>query len=273
MFALLYALLRRGSIRTVLVGLVLTLAAYGVAATVTCGSVRGTTIYAFVGAAVAGGIFFGRDALVATGAACLACVGALIFAENAGWLGAHPDAEVGLIQWIDHSVVLILIAVNIGFARLLAVGAPAFDFGPHRFPGGRGRAGGGSPERQVRVDIAPGLNAQCVPALARILLDNLLGNARKFTGSKEGAVIEFGAQQIDGEQVFFVRDNGAGFGMKYAQKLFSAFQRMHRRDEYPGSGIGLVMVQRIVSRHGGRAWAEAESGRGATFRFTLGKPD
>ncbi|CAN0451349.1 unnamed protein product, partial [Phaeothamnion confervicola] len=129
------------------------------------------------------------------------------------------------------------------------------------------------PEREVRVDIAPGLNAQCDPALARILLENLLGNAWKFTGRKIGAAIEFGAQQIDGQQVFFVRDNGAGFDMQYAQKLFSAFQRMHRQDEYPGSGIGLVTVQRIVSRHGGRVWAEAESGRGAIFRFTLGKPD
>ena len=635
MFALLYVLLRRGNSRAVFFGLVLTLLAYGVAATVIYGSIRGSNIYAFVGAVVVGGIFFGRGALVVTVAACVTCVGALIFAENAGWLGAHPDVSVGLMQWINHSVVLILIAVNIRFAHSLAASALAesrselaerriveralgrseelfnaffrnspaalvitrvedgtiidindayeriFEVGKVEFVGnapsadavwptpearaefiasvardgrvtnqrvrfrrmggkefeaivssealewrgtrhlfstitdvsaeagirvalqrsegrlqtifrespiaivltdfdqsrvvdmnlaaeqlfgvargaGNGRrtqssftdsgvfasaraameatgrlsnfhvllkrpdsgeplhvvlsstivTEGGQrlainqlvdisgelqartalaaanaglearvrertaqlevsnreleafsysvshdlrsplraidgflgmleenlrermddddrelmrrvtagcsrmdaliadlldlsrigrmevrrqsvdlsgiadsvcallaqqqPERQVRVDIEPGLNAECDPALARILLDNLLGNAWKFTGRKEGAVIEFGAQQIDGEQVFFVRDNGAGFDMKYAQKLFSAFQRMHRQDEYPGSGIGLVTVQRIVSRHGGRVWAEAESGRGATFRFTLGKPD
>lgn len=86
-------------------------------------------------------------------------------------------------------------------------------------------------------------------------------------------MIEFGAEDVEGERAFFVRDNGAGFDMRYAQKLFSAFQRMHRQDEYPGSGIGLVTVQRIVSRHGGRIWADAESGRGAVFRFTLGKSE
>ncbi len=640
MFAFLYVLLRRGIVRPVFFGLVLTLLAYGVAATVIYGSVRGTTIYAFVGAVVVGGIFFGTRALVATLAACVVCVGLLIFAENAGWLGPHPDPSVGLMQWVNHSVVLTLIAVNIGFAHSLAVTALAesrnelaerriveralgrseelfdaffrnnpaalvitrvddgaiieindayerifevgrmdvigsassgdtpsgdalwpspqarADFiasvardgrvtnqrvrlrrmggaefeaiissealewrgGRHLFSSitdvsaeaatrtalersegrlqtifrespiaivltdfdnarvvdmnlaaerlfGVGRGAGNGmrtqpsftdsgvftaaraameatgkladfhvllkrpdsglplhvllsstivteggqrlainqlvdisaelqaraalatanaglearvrertaqleasnreleafsysvshdlrsplraidgflgmleenlrermndddrelmrrvtagcsrmdaliadlldlsrigrmevqrqsvdlsglaravcaqlaqqqPDRQVRIDIAPGLEAQCDPALARILLDNLLGNAWKFTGRKEGAVIEFGTQRIDGEEVFFVRDNGAGFDMKYAQKLFSAFQRMHRQDEYPGSGIGLVTVQRIVSRHGGRVWAEAESGRGATFRFTLGKPD
>jgi len=635
MFALLFFLLSRGHVRAVFFGLVVTLLAYGLASTVIYGSVRGTTMYAFVGAVVVGGVFFGRVALLVTVLASVACVGALILAENSGWLGPHPDVSVGLMQWIIHAVVLTLIGVNIGFAHSLAVAAleesrkelgerriveralgrseelfdaffrnsPAalvitrvadgaiidindayeriFEVGKAEFIGSapsgdslwpsaeaRGefirnvvsdgrvtnrrvrfrRLGGEEfeaiissealdwrgerhlfstitdvsteaatrvalersegrlqtifrespiaivltdfdqarvvdmnlaaerlfgttrgagkglrtqpfftdsgvfksartvmdatgklsnlhvllkhaetgeplhvllsstivseggqrlainqlvdisgeiearsalaaanaglearvrertaqleasnreleafsysvshdlrsplraidgflgmleenlrerlsdddralmqrvtssctrmdaliadlldlsrigrmevsrqtvdisalaqgvcaqlaqthPERQVRIDIAAGMSADCDPALARIMLDNLLGNAWKFTGRKEGAAIEVGAEEVEGEQVFFVRDNGAGFDMRYAQKLFSAFQRMHRQDEYPGSGIGLVTVHRIVSRHGGRVWAEAESGRGATFRFTMGKAE
>lgn len=635
MFALLRLLLARGRVRAVFFGLVVTLLAYGVAATVIQGAVRGSTVYAFVGAVVVGGIFFGRAALVVTVCASVACVGALIFAESAGWLKAQPQVSAGLMQWINHAVSLILMGASIGFAHALAVAAledsrrelterriveralgrseelfdaffrssPAalvitrvadgavidindayermfevgkpgligsslpgdalwlsadaraefiasvvrdgrvrnrrvrfrrlggeqfdaivssealdwrgerhlfttitdvsaeaatraalersegrlqtifrespiaivltdFDqsrvvdmnlsaqrlFGAARAADGQSRgaaffgAGGAfaaarslvesggtlanfhvqlaqpdrgealhmllssamiseggqrlainqlvdvsgevrarealaaanarlearvqertaqleasnreleafsysvshdlraplraingflgmleqnlrerlndddrhlvqrvtescarmdaliidllelsrigrmevrrepvdlsalaagvcahlaqaHPERRVRVEIVAGLRADCDPALARVVLDNLLGNAWKFTARREAAVIEFGAEDIDAERVFFVRDNGVGFDMRYAQKLFSAFQRMHRQDEYPGTGIGLVTVQRIVARHGGRVWAEAESGRGATFRFTLGKPD
>ena len=91
----------------------------------------------------------------------------------------------------------------------------------------------------------------------------------KFTGQREDARIEFGAMEVDGERAFFVRDNGVGFNMASAGKLFGAFQRFHKASQFPGSGIGLATVQRIIHRHGGRVWADAERGRGATFYFTL----
>jgi light-regulated signal transduction histidine kinase (bacteriophytochrome) len=106
----------------------------------------------------------------------------------------------------------------------------------------------------------------------KIALDNLLGNAWKYTSRKEVALIEFGAMENDGERVLFVRDNGAGFDMSYAGKLFTPFQRLHSPREFPGTGIGLTTVKRIVARHGGRIWAESEVDRGATFFFTIGNP-
>lgn len=127
----------------------------------------------------------------------------------------------------------------------------------------------GSPEREAEVVIEEGLVAKADPRLIRALMDNLLGNAWKFTGQKDGARIEFGAAEVEGECAFFVRDNGAGFDMAYADKLFGAFQRLHRAEEYAGTGIGLAIVQRIVHRHGGRLWAEGEVGRGATFYFSF----
>jgi light-regulated signal transduction histidine kinase (bacteriophytochrome) len=97
----------------------------------------------------------------------------------------------------------------------------------------------------------------------------LISNAVKFTARAERAQITVGAEERDGETVYFVRDNGAGFDMANADKLFGAFQRLHSANEYPGTGIGLATVQRIISRHGGRIWAEAAVGQGATFYFTL----
>jgi PAS domain S-box-containing protein len=127
------------------------------------------------------------------------------------------------------------------------------------------------PERSVEIDVQPGLVAEADPHLIRIALYNLLGNAWKFTSKRETARIEFGSYDKDGETVFFVRDNGAGFDQAYAEKLFSPFQRLHRETEFSGTGIGLALVSRILSRHHGRIWAESEPDKGATFYFTLGE--
>ena len=124
--------------------------------------------------------------------------------------------------------------------------------------------------RLVNFDIAPGLTAQADPHLMKIVLENLMGNAYKFTSKRAEAHIHFGAEQRDGERLYYVRDNGVGFDMEYASKLFAPFQRLHGMQEYPGTGIGLVTVQRIIHRHGGRIWPEADVDQGATFYFTLG---
>jgi signal transduction histidine kinase len=124
-------------------------------------------------------------------------------------------------------------------------------------------------ERDVTFSIQPGLTARGDPRLLRVLMENLLGNAWKFTSKRSGALIEFFAQAPDGVTHYAVRDNGVGFDMAYAGKLFSPFQRLHKATEFPGTGIGLATVQRIVHRHGGDIHAEATPGGGATFRFTL----
>jgi PAS domain S-box-containing protein len=125
------------------------------------------------------------------------------------------------------------------------------------------------PGRQVELVIQPGLVATGDSRLIEIVLTNLFSNAWKFTGRRPTARIEFGRTEVEGRQAFFVHDNGVGFDMTFAQKLFGAFQRMHKLSEYPGTGIGLATVQRIVHRHGGRVWAEAQVDQGATFYFTL----
>lgn len=127
----------------------------------------------------------------------------------------------------------------------------------------------GDPDRRARAIIADGVTACGDETLLRAVLENLLANAWKYTRHCADAIIEFGACREEKRTVFFVRDNGAGFDMAYAGKLFSAFQRLHRQEEYEGVGIGLATVQRIVHRHGGTVWAEGKVGEGATFYFTL----
>jgi PAS domain S-box-containing protein len=125
------------------------------------------------------------------------------------------------------------------------------------------------PGRSVAVVVQDHLTAEVDPVLVRALLENLLGNAWKFTSKAPSPRIEFGATERDGAHAFFVRDNGAGFDMAFAGKLFAPFQRLHAADEFPGTGIGLATVQRIVHRHGGRVWAEGAVDAGATFYFTF----
>lgn len=122
----------------------------------------------------------------------------------------------------------------------------------------------------AQVDIGPLPPATGDRTALRQVLTNLIGNALKYSSRKEAPVVEVGARQEEGECVYFVRDNGAGFSMQYAQRLFGVFQRMHTDAEFPGTGVGLAIVKRIVERHGGRVWVEAAPGKGATFHFTLG---
>jgi PAS domain S-box-containing protein len=125
------------------------------------------------------------------------------------------------------------------------------------------------PKRRVKFVIDKGLTANGDPELLRALLENLLGNAWKFTGKNPEARIEFSLDRNGDKKAFFIRDNGAGFDMAYANKLFVAFQRLHGEEEFPGAGIGLATVQRIINRHGGTIRAEGAVGEGATFHFTL----
>jgi PAS domain S-box-containing protein len=124
------------------------------------------------------------------------------------------------------------------------------------------------PERAVQFNIAEGLTSVGDPALLRVALSNLMGNAWKFSSNGTESLIEFGSRQ-DGHAIYFVRDNGTGFDMAYADKLFQPFQRLHAAKEFPGTGVGLATVARVIHRHGGRVWAEAVPGQGATFYFTL----
>jgi PAS domain S-box-containing protein len=136
-----------------------------------------------------------------------------------------------------------------------------------------GELRGAEPGRIVDTVIADALVTTGDPRLIRLALENLLANAWKFTGRNEQATISVGAVPQPGSQVFFVRDNGAGFDMQYAGKLFDPFQRLHPAAEFEGSGIGLAIVHRILSRHGGRIWVEAEVGKGCTFFFTFASED
>ena len=125
------------------------------------------------------------------------------------------------------------------------------------------------PERCVEFIIEPEVIAQADAHLMRVVLGNLLGNAWKFTSQQRAARIEFGRTTREGAPAYFVRDNGVGFDMAYSHKLFGAFQRLHTTAEFPGTGIGLATVQRVIDRHGGQVWAVGEVGHGAAFYFTL----
>lgn len=126
-----------------------------------------------------------------------------------------------------------------------------------------------TPDREVEVDIEGGLTTQGDPTLLRLVLENLLGNAWKYSGRTPKARISLGTVAHGGRSAYVVRDNGAGFDMRSSERLFGLFQRLHSASEFPGSGVGLASVRRIVRRHGGDIWAEAEPGRGAAFFFTL----
>lgn len=125
------------------------------------------------------------------------------------------------------------------------------------------------PQRSLETIIAPGLVAQGDHRLLRLALENLMSNAWKFTSKLPWARVEMGAMQRNGGRLYYVRDNGAGFSMAHAERLFGVFQRLHSVDEFPGTGIGLATVKRIVMRHGGDIWAEGKVNEGATFYFTL----
>jgi signal transduction histidine kinase len=128
-----------------------------------------------------------------------------------------------------------------------------------------------APDRsvEVEIEIEPGLSAWGDPTLLRLVLENLLGNAWKYTSRCAQAQISLRAVQQGDKNAFAVRDNGAGFDMRSADRLFGLFQRLHSASDFPGHGVGLASVQRLVQRHGGKIWAEGEPGRGATFFFTL----
>jgi len=125
------------------------------------------------------------------------------------------------------------------------------------------------PERDANISVTPDLMVEADPHLMHIVLENLLSNAWKFTSKQDQTVIEFGQKAQAKERTFFVRDNGVGFNMEYADKLFGVFQRLHSVSEFPGTGVGLATVQRIITIHGGHIWAESAEGKGTTFYFTL----
>jgi light-regulated signal transduction histidine kinase (bacteriophytochrome) len=128
--------------------------------------------------------------------------------------------------------------------------------------------------RRVRITVGDLPACQADPALLKIVYTNLLGNALKYSRQCEEAVLEIGCDGSEQEErVYFVRDNGVGFDMSYAHKLFGVFQRLHRAEDYEGTGVGLATVKRIIQRHGGRIWAEGALNRGATFYFTLDNGD
>ncbi|HKK08220.1 MAG TPA: ATP-binding protein [Gemmatimonadota bacterium] len=181
--------------------------------------------------------------------------------EGRGYLGRVSAAADRMGELIDDLLSLSRVARTELRDESVDLGAMARDV--------LGELRASHPARTVEVAVDADAGARGDPELLRIALENLLENAWKFTGRRQNARIEFGVGQDGGERIFFVRDNGTGFDMAYADRLFSPFQRLHRAEEFHGTGIGLATVQRVIRRHGGSVWAESEPGRGATFCFTL----
>jgi len=126
-----------------------------------------------------------------------------------------------------------------------------------------------NPSRNAQISIADDLKVSADPVLMKIALSNLLGNAWKFTSKQENAQITFGSEEHEDKTVLYIKDNGVGFDLKHAKKMFEPFHRLHSADDFEGTGIGLAVVDRIIRRHGGKVWAEGEVGKGATIYFTL----
>jgi light-regulated signal transduction histidine kinase (bacteriophytochrome) len=129
------------------------------------------------------------------------------------------------------------------------------------------------PDRKVDIVVEPGVEVNADLSLLDVVLDNLLGNAWKFSSKKESPKIQFARTLIDGKTVYYVKDNGVGFNPRYKNKLFMPFQRLHHNEEFPGTGIGLATVKRIIEKHGGRVWANSKQNKGTTIYFTIGQPD
>lgn len=196
---------------------------------------------------------------------------AILLEDNSGKLSEASTSHLGRIdagaQRMSLLIDDLLLLAHIGRTQMTRR-----DFGL----GDLARTVAGSlaeahPQRRIQLVVAPGMRANGDPGLIRTVLENLLGNAWKFTSNSKDARVESGAESRDGRTVFFIKDNGAGFDMRYADKLFQPFQRLHRADEFEGTGIGLSIVRRIINRHDGEIWAESEPGKGTIFRFTLSR--
>jgi light-regulated signal transduction histidine kinase (bacteriophytochrome) len=182
--------------------------------------------------------------------------------QEKGYLNRVRDATQRMGQLIDDLLSLARVTrveINSGTVDLSALAASVMQELREHEPG-----------RDIDFVMQPGLTANGDARLFRQALENLLGNAFKFTSKRDKAVIEFGSRQEGNRVVYFVRDNGVGFDMRYADKLFQPFQRLHSSTEFKGTGIGLATVNRIIKRFGGHIWVEAEIDKGATFYFTIG---
>jgi light-regulated signal transduction histidine kinase (bacteriophytochrome) len=126
-----------------------------------------------------------------------------------------------------------------------------------------------NPERDIKIEVEPNVKATGDRSLLEIAVANLVENAWKYSSQRQEAKIKFGTQEQNGKVVYYIKDNGVGFDTQYMNKLFGPFQRLHTDKEFPGTGIGLATVHRIIDRHGGKVWANAKEGRGATFYFTI----